>query len=80
MYYVYVLKSLKNNEKYIGSTKNLNERIKQHNCGQSNYTSNRGPYKIIWYCVFNDKNKAIDFEKYLKSSSGYAFSNKHLLY
>ena len=77
MYYVYIFRSLESGEKYIGCTSNLRERLKQHNKGQSNYTSNRGPYKIIWYCAFSGKNKALDFEKYLKSSSGFSFTSKH---
>lgn len=37
MYYVYVLKSLKNNKKYIGSTsKSPKERLKEHNNGSDN--------------------------------------------
>lgn len=79
MYYVYILKSLKNNEKYIGYSTNLKERLKQHNRKQSNYTSYHGPYKIIWYSAFIDKEKAQNFEKYLKSSSGFAFTNKRLV-
>ncbi|TRZ64951.1 MAG: GIY-YIG nuclease family protein, partial [Spirochaetia bacterium] len=31
------------------------------------------------YITFNDKYKAFEFEKYLKSGSGRAFINKHLL-
>jgi len=79
MYYVYILKSSTTNQKYIGYSTNLKERLKQHNRKQSNYTSCRGPYKIIWYCAFEDKERATSFEKYLKSSSGFAFTNKHLL-
>ena len=77
MYYVYILKSIITNEKYIGYTTNLKERIKQHNSGQSEFTSHRGPYKIAWYSAFIEKRKALAFEKYLKSSSGFAFINKH---
>jgi predicted GIY-YIG superfamily endonuclease len=77
MYYVYILKSLKTGEKYVGYSTNLKERIKQHNSGQSNHTSHKGPYKIYWYCAFSEKQKALSFEKYLKSSSGFAFTNKH---
>jgi predicted GIY-YIG superfamily endonuclease len=77
MHYVYILKSLKTSEKYIGCSTNLKERLKQHNCGQSNYTSYTGTYVIVWYCVFSDKSKAFNFEKYLKGSSGHAFISKH---
>jgi len=36
-------------------------------------------YHLIWYCAFLEKKKVLAFEKYLKSSSGFAFRNKHLI-
>ncbi len=78
MLYVYILESIKDKSHYIGITKNLLKRLKAHNCGGSNFTNKRKPYKLIWYCAFNNKNKAFQFEKYLKSGSGIAFSKKHL--
>lgn len=51
----------------------------QHNSGKTNTTKNKGEYFVIWYSAFSEKEKAYDFEKYLKSSSGYAFTNKHLI-
>jgi len=66
-------------EKYIGVTNDLKQRLTQHNSGQTKTTKNNGVYKIIWYCAFNNKPRAYDFERYLKSSSGYAFTSKHLI-
>jgi predicted GIY-YIG superfamily endonuclease len=37
------------------------------------------PWKLVWYCAFPDKYKALAFEKYLKSHSGRAFAKKRLL-
>jgi len=79
MYYTYILKSKKDDSKYIGSTTDLSKRLKEHNYGKSTYTDSKKPYILIWYCAFIEKEKAYNFEKYLKSSSGYAFSKKHLL-
>lgn len=79
MYYVYILRSIKDDSFYIGSTSNLKERIFRHNRKQSMYTSSKTPYKLVWYSAFIDKIKSIKFEKYLKSSSGFAFRNKHLI-
>nr|WP_283809955.1 GIY-YIG nuclease family protein [Bradyrhizobium forestalis] len=36
------------------------------------------PWKLVWYCAFPDKMKALAFETYLKSHSGRAFSKKRL--
>ncbi|HEY4515515.1 MAG TPA: GIY-YIG nuclease family protein [Candidatus Paceibacterota bacterium] len=77
MFYVYIIKN-KKNEKYTGCTINLKRRLHEHNTNQTISTKNNGDYRIVWYCAFIDKGKAFVFEKYLKSSSGGAFSRKHL--
>lgn len=79
MHYVYILKSLKTKKYYTGVTDNLKRRIKEHNSGNSDFTSWSGPYQLIWYSAFKNKNTAYKFELYLKSSSGFAFRNKHLI-
>jgi len=79
MYYVYLLKSEKTRLYYTGVTENLKRRISEHNSGNSDFTSWSGPYKLVWYGAFESKKKAYDFEKYLKSSSGFAFRNKRLI-
>ena len=77
MYYVYILKNTEG-VKYVGVTHDLKTRLAQHNDGKTR-TTKGSLYKIVWYCAFTNKEKAYSFEKYLKSSSGYAFANKHLL-
>ncbi|MCX6724059.1 MAG: GIY-YIG nuclease family protein [Candidatus Staskawiczbacteria bacterium] len=79
MFYVYILQSEKDKSRYIGVTSDLKRRISEHNSGNAKYSSSKRPYRLIWYCAFLDKIKAYDFEKYLKSSSGYAFTNKRFL-
>jgi hypothetical protein len=41
------------------------------------YTSQFKPWKIKTAIAFDDREKAIHFEKYLKSHSGRAFVKKH---
>lgn len=79
MFYTYILKSEKDESFYIGASADLKERIKHHNQRSSKYTSSKAPYVLIWYCAFPTKALAYAFEKYLKSGSGIAFRNKHLL-
>jgi len=79
MYYVYILRSLKDESRYIRVTTDLKRRMREHNLGNANYTSTKRPFKLIWYCAFSGKQIAFDFEQYLKSSSGYAFTKKHLV-
>jgi predicted GIY-YIG superfamily endonuclease len=80
MYYVYIIKSINYPDKiYIGYTVHVHERIKKHNEHGSVYTKNWCPWILIFYCSFNDKLKALAFEKYLKSHSGRAFIQKRIV-
>jgi putative endonuclease len=79
MYYVYILKSLKDGSSYVGTTIDLRKRLQEHNARGIKFTTSRQPYKIIWYSAFGDKMKAYHFEKYLKTGSGIAFLRKHLI-
>jgi putative endonuclease len=79
MYYVYLLRSIKNPEKtYVGYTTNLGERLEKHNSGGSVHTSADRPWKVVSYHYFEDKLKALEFEKYIKTGSGHAFAKKRL--
>jgi len=77
MYHVYLLKSLKNSSKtYIGFTTNLNKRIQAHNYGESEHRKQDKPWKLVFYLAFESKQKALNFERYIKAGSGYAFAKK----
>ncbi len=80
MHYVYILQSRKEPERfYVGSTSDLRLRLLDHNKGKQRYTAPFKPWTLVWYSAFQAKSKAAAFEKYLKSGSGHAFRNKHLL-
>ena len=79
MYYVYLLKSLKDPTKsYVGYTTDLKKRLEAHNSGGSIHTNADRPWKLIVYIAFDTKEKALAFEKYIKAGSGYAFAKKRL--
>ena len=79
MFYVYLIQSeTKVDERYIGYTTNLKQRIADHNNGLSKHTKKFGPWNLITYHAFQDKKKAMEFEYYLKTGSGMAFANKRL--
>jgi putative endonuclease len=78
VYYVYILK-LKDKTYYHGFSADLKKRLKYHRQGLILSTKNLRPVKLIYYSAFESKGKALEFEKYLKSSSGFAFRNKHLV-
>ena len=63
---------------YVGYTLNLENRLKEHNSGECVHTNKYKPWKLCTYLAFDDKSKAIAFERYLKSGSGRSFSKRHL--
>jgi putative endonuclease len=78
MYYVYILQSLSfANQRYIGYSTDLKQRLSDHNSGKSPHTSKYIPWKLVMYIAFEDELKALAFERYLKSGSGHAFYKKH---
>lgn len=79
MFYVYIMKSEVADEIYTGYTADLQKRLKDHNYGKSKYSNKFRPWKLIMYCAFENKEKAREFERYLKTGSGIAFARKHLL-
>ena len=77
MKYVYLIQSLAvSNQRYIGITANLEERLRTHHAGGSPHTSKYRPWKVVMYLSFQDEQRAVEFERYLKSGSGHAFANK----
>ena len=64
---------------YTGCTQDLNDRLRRHQNGDISYTKSRLPFTKVFHCSFADRYKAFEFEKYLKSGSGIAFRNKHLI-
>jgi len=80
MYYVYILKSENfSKQTYIGFTKDLRKRLKAHNDGGNPHTSKFRPWQLIFYSAFENKDRALEFERYLKTHSGKAFATKHLI-
>ncbi|MFA5021926.1 MAG: GIY-YIG nuclease family protein [Patescibacteria group bacterium] len=71
MYYVYIIKSLKNNRHYIGCTLNLEARIRQHNQGKTKSTKPYRPWRLIYSEEFLEKDLAFKREWCLKHPKGY---------
>jgi putative endonuclease len=66
MYYVYVLKSLKDHSLYIGYTNDIDRRLLEHNSGQSVYTKSRCPWALVYYEAFSNLDDAKKREGSLK--------------
>jgi putative endonuclease len=71
MYYFYILRSLKNQKLYLGSTPDLKSRFKSHNKGENAATKPNIPYELIYYSGFKNKKDAIECEQYFKTTAGW---------
>ncbi len=73
-YFIYVLRSEKNNKLYVGSTaKDPRERLLEHNNRQNKWTSVNGPFKLIYYEKLSCVTCVRIRERFLKSGVGKEF-------
>ncbi len=79
VWYVYVLRSERDNKLYVGSTNDLKHRLWEHKCGKVDSTKCRVPVQLEAYIAVKSKSKAIALEAYLKTGSGKAVLNKRIL-
>jgi len=66
MFFVYILKSKKDNKLYIGYTPDLRKRVKEHNLGFVNSTKSRKPLHLVYYEAYTSKQDAVKREHNLK--------------
>jgi putative endonuclease len=70
MFYVYVLRSGKTGRRYIGSCKDLDDRLGRHNRGESNATKHGVPWTLIHSEQFETRSEALCKEQYFKTGRG----------
>ena len=70
MYYVYVLRSKKDGQFYVGYTADLKKRLELHNRGKIESTKYRRPFELVYYEASLNKEDALHREKYLKTTYG----------
>jgi len=79
MFYVYVLKSLKDQMSYVGSTNNLRRRFSEHNEGKVYSTKLRTPFILVYYEAYRNETDARMREHNLKlRSRAYAQLKKRI--
>ncbi|CAN5202621.1 GIY-YIG nuclease family protein [soil metagenome] len=66
MYYVYILEREVDGTFYKGISQDYLKRLLQHNSGESLFTKNKMPWKIIFVQVFETKKEALIQERKLK--------------
>lgn len=66
MFYVYVLKSAKDNNLYLGSTSDLKKRFKERNIGRIYSTKSRRPLTMVYCEAYKDESESRAREHNLK--------------
>ena len=72
-YYAYILKSLKTNTYYYGSTADIVIRLKAHNKGKVIYTKGRRPWILHYSEEYLSRSEAAKREYFFKTIDGYNF-------
>lgn len=73
MFYVYVLRSESDFGFYIGFSTDLKRRLSEHTRGTSFATKSRGPWKLIYYEAYTEREDAEGREKFSKERGRTAF-------
>ena len=69
MFYIYLLKSEKDKDLYLGYTNNLERRIREHNSGLVPSTKIRKPFELIYCEAYKSEKDARKRERNLKLRS-----------
>ena len=69
-WFVYALRSLRDNNLYVGISRNPENRVETHNKGKTESTKNRRPLVLIYKESYNSLKEARQKEKYYKSGIG----------
>lgn len=79
MHFIYVLKSSKNNKRYVGFTgKDPIVRLEEHMSGTNSWTRQNRPFTLVYQEEFDQEIEARKREKFLKSGQGRKFLDEIL--
>jgi putative endonuclease len=76
MYFVYIIQSDLDHSFYIGFSENVENRLREHNLGSTNYTATKRPWKLVYFERFNNKSDALKREIFLKKQRNKKFYQK----
>ncbi|MGD0650972.1 MAG: GIY-YIG nuclease family protein [Verrucomicrobiia bacterium] len=78
MHHVYLLRSIEHpDQSYVGFTEDMKQRLTDHNAVHCTHTSKSRPWELVAVISFANRERALLFERYLKSGSGRAFTARH---
>jgi len=67
--FIYLIKSLKDNNYYCGITRNLIKRLKEHNSGKVKITAKKRPFNLVYFKGHQNYQEARKHEKWLKKKN-----------
>ncbi|PYI61163.1 MAG: endonuclease [Verrucomicrobia bacterium] len=70
VFYCYVLRSEKTGRRYVGSCRDLDNRVRRHNAGESKATKQGVPLVLIRSESFSSRSEAVQRERYYKNGRG----------
>ncbi|OGP86053.1 MAG: hypothetical protein A2Z08_07145 [Deltaproteobacteria bacterium RBG_16_54_11] len=71
--FVYILRSLKDGSYYVGSTQDLEPRLKHHNEVGTQYTKQKRPWELVYTEEHPDRSSAMKREYVIKRRGGRRF-------
>jgi len=66
MWWIYLIQSKRDKSIYIGLTKNIKRRLREHNSGQTFSTRKKRPWELIYCEIYKSSKDAERREKALK--------------
>ena len=75
MFEVYVLRSLKDGIRYVGSGEDAEERLRRHNKGDYRFTNGHRPWELVYKENYETRSEAVRRERFLKTGQGRVFLN-----
>lgn len=65
-YHLYIIQSQKDGSYYIGSTKDMAERLERHSQGRSQHTKSKRPWIAVYSEEHSDRSTAVKRESEIK--------------
>jgi putative endonuclease len=72
-YFVYIVFSQSCGKYYTGHTQDLDNRLREHNDGEGNFTSKCLPWMIIWSSMAPSRGEAMKLENKIKKRGAKRF-------
>ena len=73
MFYTYIIQSETTGRYYVGSTQDVDERLRRHNAGHSKSIRNKGPWTLVKTLEFETRGETMLMEKKIKGRGIWRF-------